>query len=564
LAIAAGFIVGTITQPYAVLSLYLGFVIALRALLSTKEMNFEFKINELSIWSKLTFLCLSLYCFRTFLWLIFKFGDDVRVLSPNNLGDMALHINFIEHIAKSPPFWLDNTYFVGDKIRYPLGIDLFNSLFVMNGVDLFKSLKWVGLICSMLAGFMLYVWGGTFTLAGFLFNGGLAGFKFFDGLVFYDYQKDLAWKSLPLAVLVTQRAMLYSLPVGLLLLSSWRQRYALSQNLISENKNNLTLPLWLEILFFSSMPIFHFHTFIFLSLLLGWFFVISSKIRTHFIKLFMFSLPIAIFFVLLLTNNFKASSIIHFKFGWMQEKENFFFFWLNNFGIFLPLVFILVGKLFYSRKEKSFKKPIAPSEIIVIPGFILLILFFNLMLAPWEWDNVKVILWAYILLLPYIWSEVVSKLNKIQISAICFVMFFSGFICLFGGFPEPNGYRLYQYSTVSELNTVLREKNINIRDRFASFPTFNHPLLLIGRKVVIGYPGWLWTHGYKSQIKEEKLKKLMMGDENWLGYVKDLEVKYIFWGDMENREYKDSKKPWESQFTLIASGPWGKIFEARQ
>ena len=63
-------------------------------------------------------------------------------------------------------------------------------------------------------------------MAGFLFNGGLAGFEFFQTHQFIDYQAErIAWKSIPLTMFVTQRGLLYAIPAGLLLLLHWRRKY---------------------------------------------------------------------------------------------------------------------------------------------------------------------------------------------------------------------------------------------------------------------------------------------------------------------------------------------------
>lgn len=556
LALFSGFVFSKLTSPIAIIILYISFALSMRVFISTKKVSSGIKIKELSFWSSFMLIFFALFSLRAFLWVFFKVGDSLKVLSPNNLGDISLHINYINYFANGATFWPDNTIFTGDKIRYPIGLDLFNSLLVLSGIDLQKSLIWVGLLSSLGTGFMLFVWGKAFALAGFLFNGGLAGFKFFDSFQFVDYQQDLAWKSLPLAVLVTQRGLLYAIPVGLLLLCSWRQRIAESD----KETSNLILPLWLEILFYSTMSIFHLHTFIFLSLLLVWFLIASSKGRIYILKLILFSVPVGTFIVLLLTNNFKSSSIVHMKWGWMLEKQNPAIFWILNFGIFFPLVLFLCIKLFIKRKvDLDELKTFTQAELFVIPAVVLMILFFNVMMAPWEWDNIKLLIWSYIILLPYIWSEALFNLNKIKQYVLCFILFFSGFVCVCGGFPVFNGYDVFKFSEVTSVSSAI--KKINIESRFAAFPNYDHPLLYCGRKLVIGYPGWIWSHGYKINKKDEKLKNLMMGDVNWKKYAKELGVNYIFWGEREEREYKNSTKPWEKEAVLIEAGGWGKIFK---
>ena len=122
--------------------------------------------------------------------------------------------------ASGAPFWPQNPIVAGHQLTYPLGVDLFNSLLVLIGGDPLRGLIWVGLAGCALFGIAIWRWGGAFTLAGFLFNGGFAGFVFLRTRELRDYQSELAWKSLPLALFVTQRGLLFALSAGLLLLCS--------------------------------------------------------------------------------------------------------------------------------------------------------------------------------------------------------------------------------------------------------------------------------------------------------------------------------------------------------
>ena len=63
----------------------------------------------------------ALFSLRAFLWLIFTDGDSIKVLSPNNLGDLSLHLTYIRLLANGASFWPDNPIFTGGKLTYPLG-----------------------------------------------------------------------------------------------------------------------------------------------------------------------------------------------------------------------------------------------------------------------------------------------------------------------------------------------------------------------------------------------------------------------------------------------------------
>ena len=105
-------------------------------------------------------------------------------------------------------------------------------------------------------------------------------------------------------------------------------------------------------------------------------------------------------------------------------------------------------------------------------------------------------------------------------------------------------------------------RDIPIKERFAAFPTFNHPLLLDGRKVVLGYPGHLWTQGFGDYGKvEQQLQALMLGAPDWRERARALHARYIFWGREENRAYASSSQPWRGKAAVVASGFWGTIYD---
>jgi hypothetical protein len=103
-----------------------------------------------------------------------------------------------------------------------------------------------------------------------------------------------------------------------------------------------------------------------------------------------------------------------------------------------------------------------------------------------------------------------------------------------------------------------------VEARFAAYPTYNHPLLLQGRDVVLGYPGHLWTEGFKYGRTFQQLSRLMQGSQNWREIARRLHVRYIFWGPDEIINYSESKRPWEKTALLIASGGWGAIYDAEK
>src|SRR6185369_4049067 len=145
----------------------------------------------------------------------------------------------IRNFANGVHVWPDSPIYAFSKLRYPAGIDLFNALLCLVHVDLIRGLVWTGLLGSLATFYAFFRWGGTFGVAGFLFNGGIAGFQFLKTLKFLDYQgvNKIAWKSIPLSMFVTQRGWLYAIPAALVLLWHWREKYFLETPIVTARRD---------------------------------------------------------------------------------------------------------------------------------------------------------------------------------------------------------------------------------------------------------------------------------------------------------------------------------------
>jgi hypothetical protein len=566
----------------------------------------------------------AIFAVRSFVWLLYWDGTDMKIQSPMNLGDLGLHVTHINFFANGVSLWPSNPIYVfSDHLRYPAGIDFFNAVLLEANVDLIKGLVWVGLLASIATFYAFYRWGGAFGIAGFLFNGGLVGFQFFRNLKFVDYQdvNNIAWKSIPLTMFVTQRGLLYAIPVGLILLWHWREKYFRA----GEDRHRAgPLPFWVELSFYASMPLFHVHTFMALSIVLACLFIAGdAQVRGHTLTLALGSLVPATFFVWMISDHFHAGGVLEFHPGWAQNdgefKMPFFRFWFYNFGILVPLVLTLIGftawQVFKSGQARRFElsatiavtlagfviacwrvgshgfnwrwaavillalillafttvrimnggfgwKERVPEEVAFIFAATVVFIFFVLVkTAPWSWDNLKLGVWAYFIVLAFLSTRLIAQWELPIRIAVYFALFASGFVSLFGGLAAGKGG--FGFASRGEVDAVASAvRKMPLEARFAAWPTYNHPLLLDGRKVVMGYPGHLWTQGFDDYGKtNELLAKLMNGVANWRDLARTLHTRYVFWGREEKRNYPASQRPWEKTAALAASGTWGAIYD---
>ena len=308
---------------------------------------------------------------RAFCWLVFYDGDSISVLSPNNLGDLPLHLTYIRYLARGARFWPQNPIYSGIPLHYPAGIDIFNALLHLAGCDDFRALIWVGLAGSAVTCYALLRWGGWFAVMGSSAIAAWRAWRFFHHYAwkFQDYQQAMDWKSIPLSMFVTQRGLLYAIPAGLLLLAAWRAQWFREPD---EPEPAGRMPLWVQVTPLrdhAPVPPAHLHLPLRAIRLVARPGAVpsanpKSEIRnpksptpnrpdapqpsaiphsafriphSEALDLVLWAVLPATACVSLVTGLFQrgqsAASVLHLKPGWMQEDQEFFQYWFTNFGI---------------------------------------------------------------------------------------------------------------------------------------------------------------------------------------------------------------------------------------
>jgi hypothetical protein len=490
-------------------------------------------------WDALALACFAAAALRQFLWLVYEREGVLYTLLPNNYGDLPLHWTYVRYLANGAPFWPENPIATGERLRYPFGVDLLTALFVQLGLSLPGLLATLGVAASALAAMALHAWGRGFAVATFLFSGGLGGLRPLTGALLASL--DESWKNLFLALYVPQRGFLFALPAGLLLLASGRDHFL---------RGRRGLPAWVFGLLWGVLPLFHLHTFLFVSIVLGfWALAGRRRVRPALPALAWALLPAA-WGVWQVSDGFRAVSLVWWKPGWTIGAQNPLVFLALNFGLFLPLV---LWALVRGLRERS------DHVLMLGPGLAFFSALFFVMLAPWDWDNTKVMLWCYLLVLPGLEALVLERLRAPVRAAALIGLLLPGGAAVLAASREPTP--RIEVLHVAETDGVCRAlAGVPPGDRVATMATFNHPVALCGHPLVAGYAGHLWSHGIEARSTQRDLDALLRGEPDWRERAQRVGAKLLFWGAREAREYALSSRPWEATRPLVAEGPWGRLY----
>ncbi len=516
--------------------------------------------RALSPWDWAGLTAFALFALRSFCWLLYWDKDVVRIGAPNNLGDICRHLLYARMFADGEPVWPDHPLHAWEMLRYYPGADFFQAMLLSVGADELRALAWCGLAGSVLAAFALRRWGGAFTLLAFLFAGGLAGFEIFATGVVKDYQMPLAWKPLATAIFVTQRGFLFALPAGLMLLISWRARWFGGAG--EGGGDAPPLPRWVEWLLLVATAFFQLYAFLFLmGLLVGWG-LIRGADRTFSRDVFLtlaLALALAAPLIALMTN-FGAGRFFRWRPGWMWEPGgNVPWFWVLNFGLSLPLAAWLWLRLGWRSLARSARREDSAAAAFVLPAGCAFGMCALFAFAPWEWDNTKLMIWAYLAAAPYVWSALIRDWPVALRVLVCFGIFASGAVSLLGGLRSAEkGVEIARRSELDFLRVEVADLPRSVR--FACAPAYNHPLVLLGRRIAMGYDGHLYGYGLEYADLRREVETLMLGGRGWRKAAARLGVTHIYWGPREAKRYAKSNRPWEQDCGEIANGDWGRIF----
>ena len=236
----------------------------------------------------------------------------------------------------------------------------------------------------------------------------------------------------------------------------------------------------------------------------------------------------------LVTGHFSASSGLRWLPGWMQGSDEWlnyiktsgppwlqdhgaWVFWIWNFGVSLPLLLLLGWKLVATRRRDA--------VCFAGTGLFVFLLCCFVGFAPWEWDNTKLFLWAWLACAPFLW-EMISKCSAPVRTLACILLFFSGAVSLVGGIDGRHGYKLTTRSELAEAAAALAP--IPFEDRIVVEPDYNNPVILLGRPVLCGYKGHLWSHGLDYHKQWDALQIVLKQEPGWQETLQHLDAKWIY------------------------------------
>lgn len=481
--------------------------------------------------------------------------------------------------------------FIADFIAacfYKVGASVQNAMFLQNlflGFSLVVILeKFVfrltnNRLAGKIAPLILLFSGGLGFLAFFRdYWQGTQGFFEYLGALPRDFtiNENFRWGNSLVVLFITQRSLLLGMPLTLVVLNylwnifirdeeSEGTRDGERKKILSESLTHKLTPSLTVGLLAGTLPLIHAHSLFVLFVVTGFLFFFRMDKWREWIA---FGIGVSIIAVPLLIwittgSATNLTEFIGWHFGWDKRENNFIWFWFKNTGLFIPLLIAGIGLfVFYrrdavtlrdekvkSKKAKGKRKKIKKNKVdeensknlstntyqlsllkFYLPFFLLFVVSNSVKLAPWEWDNIKILIYWFVSSIPFVavilaWAWSKDTLFKVIAAGCLIVLTFSGALDVWRTISGEIRSKVYDKDAV-EVAEKIRE-NTEPNALFLNTPTFNSAIVLSGRRSLMRYPGHLSSHGINYEERLNDLKRIYEGEGTADIFLKKYDIDYV-------------------------------------
>jgi len=226
-----------------------------------------------------------------------------------------------------------------------------------------------------------------------------------------------------------------------------------------------------------------------------------------------------------------SSKFFAWQFGWDKGKEDALVFWFKNTGLFIPLTIAAI--LWRSKKEYLVSRRVA---LFLLPFSLCFIIPNVLKMAPWIWDNIKVLFYWWLASAPLVailcarlWQKGGIKKALAMILFACVTT--AGALDVAAIVLRSSRYQVFDSPGIQFAELI--KQRVAPRALVMHAPVHNHPVFLTGRRSLMGYPGHIWTHGLDYAQRESEIKRMYSGSPDAETLMRKYQIEYVVVSPLE-------------------------------
>lgn len=426
----------------------------------------------------------------------------------------------------------------------------------------------------------------------------------------YTIGEKFSWGNSLTTLFITQRSLLIGMPLTIIVLQKlWeifsgetprREEEINNDEQDKQNEKTLTayrLPLttFYVGLLAGMLPLIHLHSLVVLFVVAAFLFFFRIEKWRDWIA---FGLGVAIVAVPELAWSMsgsatRTSEFFAWHFGWNKKPdENFLWFWLKNTGLFVPLL-ILGIYLIWGRATRGERREIEndeqnakvenqnaggeetisslvsrlPSALLFFVPFAFLFVVSNVAkLAPWEWDNVKVLIYWFVASLPFVAAALVwlwrANVALKVFAAVCFAALISaGALDVWRVVSGQINYKVFDSDAVKIAEQIKLKTPKNAL--FLNAPTYNSAVVLSGRRSLMRYLGHLSSHGINYAERENDLKRIYAGDATAPTLLQKHDIEYVLISPEERSASLAISEEFFAKYPVIAESGQYRVYKVK-
>ncbi|MBK9528203.1 MAG: hypothetical protein IPO41_07755 [Acidobacteria bacterium] len=523
---------------------------------------------------------------------IYELKDGLYTGGSNNYGDLPFHLGAIFSFTEINNFPPVNPSWAGAKFSYPFIADLLTACYMKVGGELkaamfVQNISWAFSLLVLFEHFVASVTGsklaGRIAPALLFFSGGLGfawafkdmsehakGISDFIANLPRDYtiSDKFRWGNTMVVLFMTQRSLLLGMPLVVLVLGGLCQIFNGQTDLEIaekvEKKGGLPIPDLIRDnsvaiavgLLAGMLPLIHLHSLAALFIVTAFLFAFRiDKWKSWLI----FGIATAVVAVPFLAwamagSASETSKFFEFFFGWDKKPdESFVWFWIKNTGILFPMIALGLW-LFYKDKtataevKEGEEKPKAafPRLVLFYIPFVALFVISNIAkLAPWQWDNIKVLVYWFLLSIPFVayglaWLWEKGQALKVVSIACLVALTLAGGLDVFRTMAGVTKFRVFDADAMKMAEQVKAKTAPNAL--FLNAPTFNTATVLTGRQSLMRFTAHLTSHGIDPGTREQDVKQIYQGGAAADALLKKHNIDYVLVSPEERNTLKANEE----------------------